>query len=93
MNIGIIGGGMVGNAVANGFKNNTLLISDPELNNTTVKQVCDHSELIFVCVPTPTDNGDFNPTIINQVCSEINEFYTGDVIIKSTIFLSRYRIK
>jgi len=85
MNIGIIGGGMVGNAVANGFKNNNLLISDPGLNNTTVKQVCDHSDLIFVCVPTPTNNGDFDPTIIDQVCYEINEFYTGDVIIKSTI--------
>ena len=57
MNIGIIGSGMVGNAVANGFKNNNLLISDPSLNNTTVKEVCEHSELIFVCVPTPTNNG------------------------------------
>lgn len=85
MNIGIIGGGMVGNALANGFKNNTIILSDPAINETTVKNVCNTSDIIFICVPTPTINGEFNSSIIDTVMSKVNENYDGDVVIKSTI--------
>jgi UDPglucose 6-dehydrogenase len=85
MNIGIIGGGMVGNALENGFSNNNILLSDPLINNITAKDVCDSSEIIFVCVPTPTMDGDFDSSIIDGVMQEINDNFNGDVVIKSTI--------
>jgi nucleotide sugar dehydrogenase len=85
MNIGIIGGGMVGNALANGFKQNNLLISDPSINDITIVDVCRSVDIVFVCVPTPTNNDVFDSSIIDGVMSEINENYQGDVVIKSTI--------
>jgi len=87
MNIGIIGGGMVGNAVANGFQlnQNHILISDPSINDISIDEVCNHSEVIFICVPTPTIDGEFDSTIIDEVMHKVYSMYKGDVIIKSTI--------
>jgi len=85
MKIGIIGKGMVGEAVANGFSKCKNIISDPAYNTTTVKDVCLRADVIFVCVPTPTVDGVFDPSIILRTMEIINKNFTGDVIIKSTI--------
>ena len=54
--IGIIGYGMVGKAVANGFDRTDTVISDPAYNSTSVSDVCaKNPEAIFICVPTPTE--------------------------------------
>lgn len=87
--IGIIGYGMVGKALAKGFPNCPHIISDPKYNSITVKDVC-HSgaEVIFVCVPTPTDNTNYS--ILRTVLDEIkHNGYTGIVAVKSTI-LAKY---
>ena len=83
--IGIIGHGMVGKAVGHGFSKTDVVISDPLYNNTTVSNVCNQNpEVIFVCVPTPTD--DSNYSILKSVLNEIKELeYKGLTVVKSTI--------
>jgi len=87
MRLGIIGYGMVGKAVANGFITHDLLISDPNINSDmTLELVCNLApDMIFVCVPTPTKHGKFDSSIIDNIISSINELYNGIVVIKSTV--------
>jgi UDPglucose 6-dehydrogenase len=83
--IGIIGYGMVGKAVEYGFKHTTSVISDPQYNTTTINDVCmQNPDVIFVCVPTPTDDTDYS--ILKQVLQEIRKSnYKGLTVVKSTI--------
>ena len=61
---------------------------------TTIKDVCQNRELIFVAVPTPHDpdydgryptshlpNKDFDYTIVNNVLEEVNKHVTKDQLI------------
>ena len=87
MNLGIIGRGFVGSAVANGFnKDCDQIIVDPKYTDNTIEDVLD-CKLVFVCVPTPvSEDGSCNTTIANDVLTELNRLqYKGVVVIKSTI--------
>lgn len=87
MNLGIIGRGFVGSAVANGFnKDCNQIIVDPEYTDNTIEDVLD-CKLVFVCVPTPvSEDGSCDTTIANDVLTELNRLqYKGVVVIKSTI--------
>lgn len=95
-NIGIIGFGIVGQALAFGF-------SQPELSNkyqvkyydkykesTPLKKVVQDSEFIFICLPTPMkeDESGIDLSIIEDTVAEIVKFTNGTdkiIIIKSTI--------
>ena len=83
--IGIIGYGMVGKAVDYGFNRIGKIISDPKYNTVTIKDVCAANPVaIFVCVPTPTD--DTNYDTLRSVLKEIRACeYFKPVIVKSTI--------
>lgn len=83
--IGIIGYGMVGKAVAQGFNKTSILISDPKYNDLTISYMCSKEpEAIFVCVPTPTDNSDYE--ILKSVLQEIQDLnYKGLTVVKSTV--------
>lgn len=83
--IGIIGYGMVGKAVANGFSKTDKLISDPKYNDLSIEyMVSKNPEAIFVCVPTPTDGTDYK--ILRDAIDTINaNKYTGLVVVKSTV--------
>ena len=76
---------MVGKAVAAGFSLTENIISDPQYNNITVADVCNvNPDAIFVCVPTPTD--DSNYQLLKDVLLEIkNCNYTGLTVVKSTV--------
>ena len=87
MNLGIIGRGFVGSAVANGFdKDCDQIIVDPKYTDNTIEDVID-CKLVFVCVPTPvSEDGSCDTTIANDVLTELNRLqYKGVVVIKSTI--------
>lgn len=93
--IGIIGYGMVGKAVANGFSKTSKLISDPQYNDLTIEYMCSKDvDAIFVCVPTPTD--DSNYATLTGVLDQIFETnYNGIVVVKSTVlpdYLSPYKV-
>lgn len=83
--IGIIGYGMVGKAVANGFSKTPILLSDPKYNDLSIAYMCSKNpEAIFVCVPTPTD--DTNYILLKSILQEIKDLnYTGMVVVKSTV--------
>jgi nucleotide sugar dehydrogenase len=83
--IGIIGYGMVGQAVKHGFNKARCAYSDPKLNSVTVEAVCAlEPDAIFVCVPTPTDDTKY--TILRGVLQQIKDFgYKGLTVVKSTV--------
>lgn len=81
--IGIIGYGMVGQAVAIGFPTVEKFIVDPACSSNTIEQlIASKPEAIFVCVPTP-DGDDFK--IIRSVLEQVRNQYGGLVIVKSTV--------
>lgn len=87
LNLGIIGKGFVGSAVANGFdKDCEQIIVDPKYTDNTIEDVFD-CKLIFVCVPTPVaEDGSCDVSIAKNVLTELNRLqYKGVVVIKSTI--------
>jgi UDPglucose 6-dehydrogenase len=83
--IGIIGYGMVGKAVEYGFSRTEHIISDPAYGLTDIVDVVQaNPEVIFVCVPTPTDNDKYS--LLRGVLTDIKQArYTGIVVVKSTV--------
>lgn len=83
--IGIIGYGMVGKAVSNGFPKVARLISDPKYNDLSIKYMVEKDPAaIFVCVPTPTDDTEYG--LLKGILLEIDTLgYKGITVVKSTI--------
>lgn len=96
-NIGIIGNGFVGSAVAHGFSlwaKVRIYDKNHKISTHKLKDVVEKSDVLFVCVPTPMDASNDNRidlSILDSVMEEIfkyNDSYTGDdavVVIKSTV--------
>ena len=88
--IGIIGYGIVGQAVEYGFSNFDIHIYDKYKPSETLTSVVRESEFIFICLPTPikSDESGIDLTIIEENISEIVSFTNNTdkiVVIKSTI--------
>lgn len=87
-NIAIIGHGFVGKAIDYGFSSNDCKkwIVDPK-QGTTIADLPDIMDFIFVCVPTPMGkDGRIDSTIIEQVMHELETTkVSGIIVIKSTI--------
>ena len=88
--LGIIGYGIVGQAVEYGFKGEDIHIYDKFKNYLTLPEVCEKSEFIFVSVPTPimSDESGIDLSIVEEVVDEIAKEVEGTdkiVILKSTI--------
>ena len=93
-NIGIIGNGFVGSAIAHGFSlhgNIRIYDLDPIKSTHSITEVVNGSKFIFVSVPTPMKNvlgGDIDTSIMYSVFDEISEINDRDdniFIVKSTI--------
>lgn len=90
-NIGIIGHGIVGKAVEHGFKeNNKILAHDKYQNLSSLKEVVENSEFIFICLPTPFKEKEsrIDLAIIDENLDEIAKYAKNTnkiIIIKSTI--------
>ncbi|MBI4038420.1 hypothetical protein HY384_00510 [Candidatus Daviesbacteria bacterium] len=95
INLGIIGYGFVGQAVANGFNissNNkdTIRYYDKYKDSQTLEEVVNKSEFIFICLPTPmTENeSGIELTIVNESISKITKHTDNTdkiIVIKSTV--------
>jgi nucleotide sugar dehydrogenase len=96
--IGIIGFGMVGQAIHHGFSLTTdfrIYDKDPKLSDNTFREVIEDSDFIFICVPTPMKKktGGADISIIKEVLDSILKTnYRKDIrldekiiIIKSTV--------
>lgn len=93
MKIGIIGNGFVGNAILHGFVLHVddILIydKDPKKATSSMKDLVDNSEIIFICVPTPMfESGECDLSIVNSVVEELSQFQNivqKVIVIKSTV--------
>lgn len=94
--VGIVGFGVVGQAVASAFRLAKFKIKnfdiDPEKSNYSLREVVTESHLIIVCVPTPNNpDGSINLCHVLDVLKNIDEFlkwpkhYNPVVLIKSTV--------
>lgn len=87
MNIGIIGLGVIGSAAQYGFKKlgHKIVIHDIKLN-TQLSDLLE-SEIIYICVPTPSnEDGSCNTSIVESVINELHILnYKNIVAIKSTV--------
>lgn len=95
INIGIIGYGFVGQAIANGFKvaskgKDKILWYDKFKDGSTLKEVTDKSEFIFVCLPTPMkqDESGIDLAIFEEMIPQIAKYADNTdkiIVIKSTV--------
>lgn len=88
--LGIIGFGIVGQAVEYGFRDEDIHIYDKFKDYLTLPEVCKKSEFIFVSVPTPIldDESGIDLSIVQEVVGEIAREIEGTdkvLIIKSTV--------
>lgn len=95
--IGIIGNGFVGSAVEFGFSANVgvdadVKVYDKDENKSThtLKEVVVESDIIFISVPTPSNqNGSVNLDIVNDVLAEISQIkkenkFDNIILLRST---------
>lgn len=86
--IGIVGYGIVGQAVEYGFKDCDILYYDKYKPSHPLKDVCQHAEFIFICLPTPYKNDHIDLGIIEDAVQEITKHTNKTdkiVVIKSTV--------
>lgn len=87
MKIGIVGLGIIGSAAKYGFEKlgHNVLVHDTKLNTSLVD--LKYCEIIYICVPTPTnEDGSCNTKIVEQVVADLIELnYNNVIAIKSTV--------
>ena len=88
MNIGIVGLGIVGSANRAGFEKvgHSVRIHDTKFD-TKIDDLLD-TEIIFICVPTPsTPDGRCDTIIVESVIQELSQKkYQGIIAIRSTVY-------
>jgi len=88
--IGIVGFGFVGQAIYSSFKDTSqVFVYDKykeQFNDQDILLDCD---FLFICVPTPTTNGEQDASVIDDVFYYLTrKKYQGICIVKSTVLLS-----
>ncbi len=89
--IGIVGQGFVGNAVnagmSRGFPIKTYDVIPEKSNASSIEELCQTSDVIFVCLPTPMKkSGECDISIVDGVLNQINSIGSKKmVILKSTV--------
>lgn len=90
MKLAIIGCGVVGGAISEGFERlgHEVFRHDPVKFGTTIDDVIkSKSSICFICVPTPQNtDGSCNTSIVESVVQElVDREYVGVIAIKSTV--------
>lgn len=95
INLGIIGYGFVGQAVANGFNvqskgRDTIRFYDKYKDSLSLEEVVTKSEFIFICLPTPMKDSEegIDLSIIEESTEEITKYTDKTdkiIVIKSTV--------
>ena len=77
MKIGIVGQGFVGSAIREGLKNFYEVLTydiDETKCNSTHDEVCELSDIVFVCIPTPMrKDGSCDTRLLEKVISKIDK--------------------
>lgn len=96
VNIGIIGYGIVGQALAYAFsrpetkRSYKILFYDKYKESSLLSEVAKRSEFIFICLPTPmkADESGIDLSVIDEAIKKINRYSDNTekvVVIKSTV--------
>ena len=93
VNLGIIGNGFVGNAIAHAFipyMTVRIFDKDPEKSLDKLEDVVNHSDVVFVCVPTPMrEDGTIDLSIVESVFDSIEACKDNSskpvFVLKSTV--------
>jgi len=88
--IGIIGYGIVGEALAYGFGvKNTIRYYDKHKDSDSLEDVVKNSEFIFICVPTPYNDEGIDLSIMDETMKNVSGLLPSRsdkiVVIKSTV--------
>jgi UDP-glucose 6-dehydrogenase len=88
--LGIIGNGIVGQAVAYGFSGYEIHTYDKYQSTESLPSVVKNSEFIFICLPTPikSDESGIDLSIIDDNIKQIVKYTNGTdkiIVIKSTV--------
>jgi UDPglucose 6-dehydrogenase len=88
--LGIVGYGIVGQAVEYGFKSEKIFIYDKYKPHLSLEEVCKNSEIIFICVPTPIleDHSGIDISIVEENVDAVAALIEGTdkiLVIKSTV--------
>ncbi len=88
--IGVVGFGYVGQALRYGFESqeSKIYFYDKFKHSSSLKEVVENSEFIFVCVPTPYKDDKIDLRIMDENIDEIARYAVGKdkiIIIKSTV--------
>ena len=92
--IGIIGNGFVGSAVRYGFSPNVGVDADvkvydknPNKSTHTLEEVVTESDVIFLSVPTPSNqDGSMNLDIVDSALTDISKYnFDGIILLRSTV--------
>tara|TARA_R100001594_G_scaffold147606_2_gene200938 strand:- start:2882 stop:3682 length:801 start_codon:yes stop_codon:yes gene_type:complete len=88
MKLGVVGVGVVGGAIAEGFKDlgHDVYLHDIKYNNTSIENVLP-TKICFICVPTPPlKDGECDTSIVLSVIEDLQKLkYQGIIAIKSTV--------
>ena len=95
-NVGVIGGGFVGSAVAFGFGSSNshdfnvrIYDIDPNKSTHDLQETVENSDFIFLCLPTPSkEDMSIDLTYIEKAMRDISELvdpFRQTIIIKSTV--------
>lgn len=87
LTVGIVGVGVVGNAVSKSFiKHNIKTVLYDKYKNIGSIDDLFETNFIFLCLPTPFKDTEYDKSAINEVCQYLsNKKYKGLVIVKSTV--------
>jgi len=85
LKISIIGNGFVGNAINQGLNSYfdvKVFDIDPKKSTHSLRE-CSSTNIVFICVPTPSKNGSFDMSHVEDVVSKLNN--SSVLVVKSTI--------
>ncbi len=95
MKIGIVGKGFVGSAVQFGFSPNTgcdatvkVYDKDPNKSQDSLEDVMNHSDFIFLSVPTPSNqDGSISLEVVDSALNDINKINKREniILLRSTM--------
>lgn len=93
MNIGIIGEGVVGQAIHRGFKKEGHRVFVHDIKYGTDISTLLGTDIVYVCVPTnSTEDGSCDTSIVESIVKELASLsYNGVVAIKSTIIPGTFK--
>ncbi len=85
--VGVVGNGFVGSAVANGFRDQNVVVIDPKLGTKIQDLIDAKPEVAFICVPTPMgEDGVIDASIVRSVIAEMAPFLPNTLLVlKSTV--------